>query len=144
MSESESPSGKTYTMGNVGAGAMAVQGDENQVIGNRLAALPDGAEIEKLFASLFEHLEKAELDDVTRDMAVEKTRAVAVGLTEASSDPGKLHRALLDAKAFLGSAVGWAWKELSAIIESDAVQKTIGTITEAGTRAAITAVTGAL
>jgi hypothetical protein len=142
MSESEKPVGKTYTMGNVGSGAIAVQGEQNQIIGNRLAALEDGPEIERMFADLFERLDKADVDKVTKDMALEKTRAVAVGLTEATSDPGKLHRALLDAKAFLGSALGWAWKQLSEIIQSDAVQKTIGTITEAGTRAAISSVTG--
>jgi hypothetical protein len=43
---------------------------------------------------------------------------------------------------FLTSRAGWAWDELRKMLESEAVQKTIGNIAEARTRAAIQGLIG--
>jgi hypothetical protein len=44
---------------------------------------------------------------------------------------------LFDAKAFFGSTLSWIGGALGDILKSEAAQKTIGTVTEAATRAAI-------
>jgi hypothetical protein len=49
----------------------------------------------------------------------------------------RLRRALLDAKLWFGSAASWVGKALGDILKSEAAQKTIGTVTEATTKAAI-------
>ena len=46
-------------------------------------------------------------------------------------------RALLDAKSWFGSAASWVGNALGDILKSEAAQKTIGTVTEASTRATI-------
>jgi hypothetical protein len=136
--------GRSYQIGNVGAGARVQQGEHQTMIGDTLAALPDGDVLAQRFDSLIGRLREApDIDEDARELAVEKTEAVAQGLATAQEEPGKLRRALLDAKQFLSGAVGWAWEELSGILESEAAQKTIATVAEAGIRASIKQLTGA-
>jgi len=146
MSESESPAGgKQYTIGNVGAGARIIQGDYNTWIEDRMGALPEGGELAERFQALVERLETAEdLDEDARALATEKTMTVVDALAQAPEEPGTLKRALVDAKTFLSNAAGWAWDELSGIVSSEAAQKTISTITDVGTRAAIQALVAAV
>ena len=45
-------------------------------------------------------------------------------------------------QSFLGGAAGWAIGELGGILRSEAAQKTLSTVTDAATRAAIGSITG--
>jgi hypothetical protein len=130
-------------MGDVGAGARVQQGEHLTMIGDTLAGLPEGDTLTQRFEALLAQLsERQDLDPDTKELAIEKTKAVADGLAQAQAAPGGLRKALLDAKQFLGGAAGWAWEELGGILKSEAAQKTIATISEATTRTAIAQLTG--
>ena len=134
---------KSYTMGDVGSGAQVAQGEHIQQVKNALAGVPDSDVLERQFATLMKHI--AQLPDVdaeTRELALEKTKAVAQGLANAKESPNGLSRALRDAKAFLTSSVKGAWERLSDILKSEAAQKTISAIAEGTTKAAIAALLG--
>ena len=134
---------KSYTIGDVGAGAQVAQGEHIQQVKNALAGVPDSDVLERQFATLMKHI--AQLPDVdaeTRELALEKTKAVAQGLANAKESPNGLSRALRDAKAFLTSSVKGAWDGLSEILKSEAAQKTISAIAEGTTKAAIVALLG--
>jgi hypothetical protein len=75
-------------------------------------------------------------------LATEKTQAVAVALGQAEQDPEGLRKALRDARVFLTSSVHWAWDGLCRVLQSEVAQKTISSIGEAGTRAAIQGLIG--
>jgi hypothetical protein len=130
-------------MGNVGPGARVQQGEHLTMIGDTLAALPDGDDLARQFEALLKRIDESpDLDADTRELAAAKTRAVAEGLAQAETDPGLLRRALADARGFLGGAASWALDGLSAILKSEAAQKTLATVTEASTQAAIKSLTG--
>src|SRR5438128_1865603 len=133
------PSGsKIYTIGDVGAGAQVAQGEHIQQMKNALAGVPGSDVLEQQFAALMKQIaQRPDLDAETRDMALEKTKAVAEGLANAKESPSGLSRALRDAKAFLTSSVKGAWEGLSEILKSEAAQKTISAIAEGTTKAAI-------
>jgi hypothetical protein len=134
---------KIYIAGNIGAGARFQQGEYLTMIGDTLMGQPGGDVLAEQFTALATKLaEHPDLDPDTRDVSIEKTTAVATGLAQAATEPGKLRRALLEAKAWFGSTASWAWGELTGILKSEAAQKTIGTITEAATKAAIAALIG--
>ncbi len=134
---------KSYRMGDVGPGARVQQGEHLTMIENALAPLPDAEILTKRFEALVGRLsQEFGQDDDSRELAVTKTRVVAELLGQAANEPGKLRRALIDAKHYFLSTAGWAWEELASIIKSDAAQKTIGTIAEATARAAIMHVAG--
>jgi hypothetical protein len=137
--------GKQYTIGDVGAGARVIQGDSNTWIEGQLSGLPGGEELAGRFQALIGHLESAEdLDDDSRTLAVDKTAKVVEGLAQATESPGTLRLALADAKGFLTGAAEWAWDELKDIVSSEAAQKTLRTIADAGSKAAIAALIGIL
>jgi hypothetical protein len=144
MESGETPqASKQYTIGDVGAGARVMQGDHNAWIEQRLSGMADSEEVQRRFASLMERLQAdPDLDPDERELAVEKTAAVVDGLGSANEEPGRLKRALLDAKGFLTSSAAWAWQELQDILTSEPVQKTIGSISEGATRGAIASLTG--
>jgi len=124
-------------MGNVGAGARVAQGENISWI-EGLAGLPGGDSLTQQFNILLERIDKdASLDEDTRALAQDKTKAVAEGLAKALESPGMLRRALLDAKSWFGSTASWVGNALGDILKSEAAQKTIGTVTEAATKAAI-------
>jgi hypothetical protein len=134
---------KSYTMGNVGAGANVQQGEHLTMTVTALGGLPSGDALQQQFAVLLRRLqEQPGLDSDDRELSVAKAAAVADGLVQADKEPGKLRQALRDAKAWFGSTAGWAWEELSGILKGEAAQKTIGTIAEATTKAAIQALIG--
>jgi hypothetical protein len=134
---------KIYTMGNVGAGAQVAQGEHIQQTVNSLSGVAESEELKQQFAALMQQIsQRADLDEETRDMALEKTKAVAQGLASAKESPTGLSRALRDAKAFLTSSVKGAWEGLSDILKSEAAQKTISAIAEGTTKAAIIAFIG--
>jgi hypothetical protein len=128
---------RSYHIGDVGAGARVAQG-EHISWQEGVAALPAGESLAQQFNALLKRIEQdTSLDEDTRALAQNKTKAVAEGLSESQKSPSKLRLALLDAKAFFGSSLSWAGKALGDILKSEAAQKTIGTVTEAATRAAI-------
>lgn len=130
--------GKSYVIGDVGPGARVAQGENNTLIELAFAQVPGGDDLAREFGALLERIRQAsDLDDDTRELAVNKTETVAKGLAEAHQNPTKLRLALMEAKGTLATFAGWTWTGLSDILKSEAAQKTIGTITEAGTKAAI-------
>jgi hypothetical protein len=145
MAEQQSPPpGKSYRVGDVGPGARVAVG-EHITWTEGFAGYPEGEELKHQFADLLTRIDEApDLDEDERALAKEKTEAVADGLANAQRDPGRLRRALRDAKGFLTSSASWVWDGLNQILTSDAAQKTIATITEAGTKAAIQSLTGVL
>ncbi len=139
------PSGsKIYIVGDVGAGAQVAQGEHIiQQVKNALAGVPDSEVLERQFDALMKQIaETPDVDAETRDLALEKTKAVAEGLANAKESPNGLSRALRDAKAFLTSSVKGAWEGLSEILKSEAAQKTISAIAEGTTKGAIEALIG--
>lgn len=138
------PSGsKIYTVGDVGPGAQVAQGEYIQQVKQALAGVPESDVLERQFAALMKQIgQRPDLDAETRDLALEKTKAVAEGLANAKESPNGLSRALRDAKAFLTSSVQGAWEGLSEILKSEAAQKTMSAIAEGTTKAAIAALIG--
>jgi hypothetical protein len=136
--EPKSAQAPGYHVGNVGAGARVVQGENiNWVEG--FVGLPGGESLTQQFAALLERIAKdASLDEDTRALAQDKTKAVAEGLAKTQESPGMLRRALIDAKSWFGTTASWVGNALGNILKSEAAQKTIGTVTEAATKAAIT------
>ena len=133
---------KSYEMGDVGAGARVAQG-EHITWTEGFSGNPQGEELKRQLAELLVRIDKAsDLDEDEKELAREKTEAVANALANAQQEPGRLRRALRDAKTFLTSSAGWVWDGLNNVLSSEAAQKTIGTITEAGTQAAIKSLIG--
>jgi len=143
MSDEPKPAtGRSYYMRDLGPGAHAIQGDNNTMQGDTwiegVTSLPDGEALTQQFNALLERIAKdASLDEDTRTLAQDKTNAVAKGLAEAPVSPGMLRLALIDAKSWFGSTASWVGTALGDILKSEAAQKTIGTVTEAATKAAI-------
>jgi hypothetical protein len=130
---------RSYQMGDVGAGARVAQGEHISWV-EGIAGLPDGKSLTQQFDALLERIaQDGSLDEDTRALAQDKTKAVAEGLAKFEESPGILRRALLDAKSWFGSTASWVGNALGDILKSEAAQKTVGTITEATTKAAIEA-----
>ena len=148
MSEEKKSSptgGKSYHIGDVGAHARVQQGEYLTMIEQTFAKTPEGDDLAQQFKALIDKIAKhPELDDDTRDLAMEKTQKVAEGLANAKESPGTLRRALLDAKGWFSSAASWGWDEVGKILKSEAAQKTLATITEVGAKVAITSLTGGM
>jgi hypothetical protein len=128
---------RSYEMGNVGAGARVAQGENISWV-ERVASLPGGESLTRQFDALLKRIdEDKSLDEDTRSLAQDKTKAVAEGIAKVQESPGSLRRALLDAKSWFGITASWVGRELGNILKSEAAQKTLGTVTEATTKAAI-------
>ena len=133
---------RSYYIRDVGAGARVAQGENISWV-EGVAKLPDGPALTQQFAALLERIAKdTSLDEDIRELAKAKTGAVAEGLAKAQESLGALRRALLDAKSWFGGAASWVGHALGDILRSEAAQKTIGTVTEAGTKAAIASFLG--
>jgi hypothetical protein len=128
---------RSYRIGDVGAGARVAQGENISWV-EGVSGLPDGESLKRQFDQLLERITKdASLDEDARAIAQKKTEAVAEGLAKAQNEPGTLRLALLDAKSWFGNTASWVGNALGDILKSPAAQKTIGTVTEATTKAAI-------
>jgi hypothetical protein len=128
---------RSYQIGDVGAGARVAQGENISWI-EGVASLPGGEALVQQFAALLERIaQDASLDEDTRTLAQNKTKAVAEGLSQVEKSPGILRLALLDAKSWFGGAASWVGTALGGILKSEAAQKTLGTVTEASTKAAV-------
>ena len=128
---------RNYQLGNVGDGARVAVG-ENILWVEGVSNLPDGGVLKRQFDALLERIAKdSSLDEDARALAQEKTKAVAEGLAKAHDSPGMLRRALIDAKSWFGGTAISIGHALGDILKSEAAQKTLGTVTEATTKAAI-------
>jgi hypothetical protein len=129
--------GRSYQMGNVAAGARVAQGENISWI-EGVASLPDGESLARQFDALLKRIAAdTSLDEDTRELAQDKAKAVADGIAKVQESPGALRRALLDAKSWFGTTASWVGGALGDVIKSEAAQKTLTTVTEAGTKAAI-------
>jgi hypothetical protein len=138
MSENEKLKlSQNYTMGNVGAGARVAQGSHISWV-EGISGLQDGQLLARKFTELLERIELDDsLDQDDRLVAQEKTKAIADALSNVLEEPAKLRLALKDAKSWFGVTATWAGKAIGDILSSDAAQKTLSTVTEAATKAAI-------
>jgi hypothetical protein len=138
MSDEPKPAAQgSYNIGNVGAGARVAQGENISWV-EGVATLPDGESLTRQFDALLKRIATdASLDEDTRALAQDKTQAVAEGIAKVQESPGTLRRALLDAKSWFGASASWAGSALGEILKSEAAQKTLRTVTETATKAAI-------
>ena len=128
---------RSYQMGDVGAGARVAQGEKISWV-EGVASLPGGESLTWQFDALLKRIaEDPSLDEDTRALAQDKAKAVAEGIAKVQESPSTLRRALLDAKSWFGTTVSWVGSALGDILKSEAAQKTLGTVTEATTKAAI-------
>ena len=128
---------RSYQIGDVGAGARVAPGENISWV-EGVSGLPDGEALKRQFSALLERIaEDGSLDEDTRALAEQKSKAIAEGLAKVKDDPGLLRRALIDAKSWFGSSTKWVGTALGDVLKSEAAQKTIGTVTEATTKAAI-------
>ena len=97
MPNEPKPEGRSYRIGDVGAGARIAQGENISWV-EGVSSLPDGEALKRQFDALLDRIAKdSSLDEDTRELARAKTEAVAEGLAAAQASPGALRRALLDA-----------------------------------------------
>ena len=124
MPEEPKPdAGRSYHMGNVGAGARVAQGENISWV-EGVAGLPGGESLAQQFTALLERIDQDKsLDEDTRALAQDKTKAVAEGLAKAKELPGMLRRALLDANSWFGSTASWVGSALGDILKSEAAQR---------------------
>jgi hypothetical protein len=128
---------RSYHMGDVGAGARVAQGQNISWV-EGVESLPDGKSLTQQFKALLDRIARdPSLDEDTRALAHDKTRAVAEGLVKAQEDPAPLRRALLDAKSWFGDTATWVNKALSDILRSEPGQKALGAVAEGVTKAAV-------
>ena len=110
---------RSYRIGDVGDGARIAQGENISWV-EEVARLPEGQALAQQFEALLERISK----------------------DKAQESPAAFRRALLDAKSWFGGTVSWVGHALGGILKSEAAQKTVGTVAEAGTRAAIASFLG--
>lgn len=128
---------KSYHIGSVGAGAQVAQGEN--ITQTLVQAGVSADELAAAFAPVLEAIAAdAELDDDEKEVAADAVNDLAAATRRAAEDPTGLKKALTRAKKL----VGGAWGTLVAAMSSDAVQKTLATITEAATAASIKAALG--
>jgi hypothetical protein len=128
---------RSYQMGNVGSGARVAQGENISWV-EGVASLPGGESLHRQFAALLKRIaEDSSLDEDTQALAQDKTKAIADGIAKVRESPTGLRRALLDAKSWFGVTASWVGGALGDILKSEAAQKTLHTVTEAATKAAI-------
>ena len=107
--EQKPAAGRSYQMGDVGAGARVAQGENISWV-EGVARLPGGESLTRQFDTLLKRIaEESSLDEDTRALAQDKTKAVAEGIAKVQESPSTLRRALLDAKLWCGRnrILGW-------------------------------------
>jgi hypothetical protein len=135
--EPKPPASRTYRIGDVGTGARVAQGEHISWV-EGVAGLTNGDTLPQQFATLLERIAQDKfLDEDTRALAQDKTKAVAEGLAKAQQDPGSFRRALLDAKSWFGSTTTWVGKALGDILRSEPAQKALSGVTEGLAKAAV-------
>ena len=129
-------------MGSVGAGARVIQGDGNlwnESLGHR----PGGAQVAREISGILQRIrDDSALDPDDRELAIEKTEAVAAALSAADDSPGQLRKALRDAKSFLSSRASWVWDRVCQVLTTEAGLQILGSITDVAAKAAIHGILG--
>jgi hypothetical protein len=126
-----------YHIGNVGAGAQVAQGEHiSQTMLQAGVGLDD---LRAVFDPVLRAIDTADdLDDDEREVAREAVQEVVEATEHAQEDPSALRRALTKSRKLLGNA----WGRLVEAMNSETVQKTLGTITEATVQAGIKSLIG--
>src|ERR1700760_4673657 len=107
---------RSYQMANVGSGARVAQGENISWV-EGVASLPGGESLTRQFDALLKRIaEDTSLDEDTRALAQDKTKAVAEGIARVQEAPTTLRRALLDAKSWFASAASWVGSALGDIL----------------------------
>jgi hypothetical protein len=121
MAEEPKPAAeRSYQIGDVSDNTRIAQGESISWT-EGAASLPGGESLAQQFKALLQRIDQDEsLDEDTRALAQDKTRAVAEGLAKAHESPGQLRRALLDAKSWFGGTTTWVGKALADIFEERA------------------------
>ena len=128
---------RSYQVGKIGERARVAIGENISWV-EGVSSLPEGESLKRQFSSLLERIaQDGSLDEDTRDLAEQKTKAIAEGLAKAKYDPVPLRRALKDANVWFSSTAKWVGHSLRDILKGEAAQKTIETVTEAAIKAAI-------
>jgi hypothetical protein len=111
----------SYEMVEVGRGARVAQGENISWI-EGVASLPDGKTLTHEFTALLDRIaQDASLDEDTRVLAQDRTKALAGSLAKVKGSPGVLCRALLDAKSWFGRAASWAGSAVDYMLKSAAL-----------------------
>lgn len=135
--DSSQGGGRSYYINTVGAGARVAQGDNISWV-EGISALPDGAILASQFRQIIDLIgTDPDLDDDEKELARGKVNAIADALSVVDNNPGSLRLALKDGMPFFSSAASRIGKAIGSLLSSDAAQKTLSTITDAATRAAI-------
>ena len=137
MSDKPKPvAGRSYDTRNVGARAGVEKGENiSRIVG--ITGPANGPARPKQFAALLERIAKdTSLDGYTCELIKAKFQIAAACLAKVVEPAGALRRALLDTKAWFGGAASWVGQALGDVFKSEAVQKTIDTVTAAGNKAA--------
>src|SRR5215831_17987478 len=115
--QTSSTGGKSYSMGNVGAGARVAQGENISWV-EGVSSLPDGKLLAQQFEALLDRIaEHEDLDEDTRSLAQAKTRAIAEGLAQVHKSPDVLRQALKDAKSWFAATAGWVGEAVGKILK---------------------------
>jgi hypothetical protein len=98
---------RSYEIGNLAAGARVAQGENISWV-EGAASLPDRESLTRQFDALLKRISAdTSLDEDTRALAQEKTKAIAEGIAKVQESPTALRRALLDAKSWFGVTASW-------------------------------------
>jgi len=129
--------GDNYSIKDIGPNARIQQGKQQNWT-EILNTIPNSNTLEKQFKQIISEISKDKmLNRAEKSISLMKTESIAKALANAQRSPEDLHYALIDGNNWFSNKANWVWKKLIAILESEAAQKTIGTITESGIRGAI-------
>ena len=105
MSDEPKPAAQSsYHIGNVSGGARVAQGENISWV-EGVTSLPDRESLIRQFDALLKRITAdGSLDEDTRALAQDKTKAIAEGIAGVQESPGMLRRALLDAKSWFGTS----------------------------------------
>ncbi|MFF0945490.1 hypothetical protein ACFYE2_14865 [Kocuria sp. CPCC 205300] len=126
--------GNVNKFGNVGSGAVVSVAQGKGISQTLQQAGVNQDELKHAFDDVFTAIRADQsLDNDDKEVALEIAGEVLNATEKASEDPSALKRSLTKARKLLGGA----WSKMVEAMNSAAVQKTIGTITEASVQASI-------
>lgn len=135
--DSNEGGGRSYYINTVGAGARVAQGDNISWL-EAVSTLPDGPTLAGQFTQIIDSIgTDPDLDDDSKELARVKVNAIAQALSVVDNNPGSLRLALKDGMPFFSSAASRIGKAIGSLLSGDAAQRTLSTVTDTATRAAI-------
>ncbi|WP_265637137.1 hypothetical protein [Acidiphilium sp. PA] len=103
-----------------------------------VSTLPDGPTLAGQFTQIIDSIgTDPDLDDDSKELARVKVNAIAQALSVVDNNPGSLRLALKDGMPFFSSAASRIGKAIGSLLSGDAAQRTLSTVTDTATRAAI-------